>query len=317
MWITPEESHADIKKADKMEEAREMHERYGHISYDTLSTLPEFPKIKERPRCESCEKGKAKKPPARNHGIIRTTRPLERLHADLVGPIKPTTPSTQYKYLLVMTDDFSRYVATMPISTKDETTDALIEIINVLEKATIHQVSQIQADWGGEFRNKALASELKQRGITLKETVPRHSETNAIAERINRTILEMSRTAIIATNGTLPKSIWDKASAWAAYTKNRVPHKSLKGKTPIELFLEKDPVKARSNLRPFGQTVTCYDYEVRASDKLAPRSWEGQLVGYTTSFGTYQVMTPSGAFKIVKNPVPVRAKDCYGGPIDL
>ena len=258
-WITPDDSHADIKKASKIEEAKELHERYGHISYDTLRTLPEFPSNVKKgmePRCESCQKGKATKPAAKtNKEPIRTTRPLEQLHADLVGPIKPTTPSTQYKYLLVVTDDFSRYMTAMPLKTKDEITNALIDIINVLEKATIHHVSQMQADWGGEFRNKELAKELKQRGIILKETVPRHSETNTIAERANRTIFTMNRTAIMAAG--LPKSLWDKTSKWAIYTKNRMHHKSLpNSKTPIKVFLEKDPVKARTNLRPFGQKVS-------------------------------------------------------------
>ena len=55
-----------VKKISGTEEAREMHERYdGHISYDALRTLPEFPKIAENPRCEACEKGKATKPPAK------------------------------------------------------------------------------------------------------------------------------------------------------------------------------------------------------------------------------------------------------------
>jgi len=114
----------------------------------------------------------------------------------------------------------------------------------------------------------------------------------------------MSRTAIIGAN--LQKSLWDKASAWAAYTKNRIPHKSLNNRTPIELFLNKDPIEARTNLRPFGQRAICYDYEIQASDKLAARSWEGRLIGYTSTHGTYQVLTPTGASKIVKDPRPIQ-----------
>ena len=314
MWITHDNSHADIKmqittnQEWELEKAREMHERYGYISHDTLSTLHEFPKIQHKPRCEACEKGKATKPPAKNQQKegIRTQRPLERIHADLVGPIKPITPSTQYQYLLVVTDDFTGYMATTPLKTKNETTDKLVSIINALEKATNHNVLQIQADWGGEFRNKELATEVKQRGITRKETVPRHSETNAVTERANHTIITISRTAIIGA-GDLPKSLWDKASAWAAYTKNRLPHKSLQNQmTPAERLLDRDPVIARSNLRPFGQKVIYYDYDTKASEKLASRSWKGRLVGYTTTFVVSQVMSPSGTFRLAKNPVPIQ-----------
>lgn len=224
-----------------------------------------------------------------------------------MGPIKPITPGTQYQYLLVVTDDFSRYVITKPLRTKDETPDKLVETINALEKTTNNQylVSQIQADWSDEFRNKELATELRQRGITLKETVPHYSGTNAIAESMNRTIFTMNRTAIIASG--LPKSLWDTVSAWSAYTKNRVPHKSLNGTTPVEVFLKKDPVIERSNLRPFGQKVTCFDYEVQ--DKLSKRSYEGRIMGYITSFGTYQVKIPSGAYKLAKNPKPIQDEE--------
>ena len=114
----------------------------------------------------------------------------------------------------------------------------------------------------------------------------------------------MSRTAIIAAKD-IPKSVWDKASAWAAYTKNRIPHKTLQGKTLIEVLLEKDPIKARTNLRPFGQKVICFDYEIKPCDKLGTRSWEERIIGYTQTFGTYQVLTPDGAYKITKNPVQI------------
>jgi len=99
-------------------------------------------------------------------------------------------------------------MSTKPLRAKDETTKALVEIIKILEKASEYPVKMIQADWGGEFRSKDLQTELKQRGIQLKETVPRHSETNAIAERANHTIFTISRTALIAAE--IPKGYWDK-----------------------------------------------------------------------------------------------------------
>jgi len=114
------------------------------------------------------------------------------------------TLGRQNKYLMMIVEDHSRYMLTHAIPTKGHAGDALILIINKLEKAVslaherpVH-LSQIQADWGGKFRNSKLIAELNQRGITLKETVLRHSETNAIVERANRTILKMSRTGLIA-----------------------------------------------------------------------------------------------------------------------
>jgi len=111
----------------------------------------------------------------------------------------------------------------------------------------------------------------------------------------------MSRTGLIEAG--LPKGLWDKASDSAAYTKNQLPHKALGGKIPIEIILAKDPVNKRKNLRPFGQRVSCYDYEVK--ENLSARSYEGRIVGHTTTFGTYWVRTADGATKLAKNPIPI------------
>jgi len=44
-----------LGKEEARKQARDLHERYGHISYNTLRTLPEFPKEmrkeKEKIRC--------------------------------------------------------------------------------------------------------------------------------------------------------------------------------------------------------------------------------------------------------------------------
>ena len=117
-WIKPNDTAKKQKGIvgnldRRREEAREIHERYGHISYDTLQTLANFPRLERPyPRCEACKKGKATKPPAKFQGkdTIRTTRRLERLHADLVRTISPITHGKQYKYLLVTIDAYTRYM---------------------------------------------------------------------------------------------------------------------------------------------------------------------------------------------------------------
>jgi len=160
---------------------------------------------------------------------------MEWIHTNLIGPIKLSTPSKEYRYLLNIVEDHSRYIISIPLRPQRDAKDALIKVINEMKAATNLRLSQIQTNWGGEFRNQDLEIEL---GIVLKPTIPKHSKTNAIIKRANRTILTMSRTALIAAG--LPKGLWDKVSDAIAYTKNRVPHKTIRGKTPIEIFLHKE-----------------------------------------------------------------------------
>jgi len=165
IWIK-EETPARVGKISVDLQIKELHERYGHISFNTILSLPECPKSPldyRKPHCEACEREKTTKPlsPKQNQ-TIRTKKPLERIHADLIGLIKPVTPGNQYQYLLVVVDDFSRYISVKPLKKKSEVGDALIEIMNLLENRTNLRTNQVQADWGGEFRNTELAIELKQ-----------------------------------------------------------------------------------------------------------------------------------------------------------
>ena len=99
---------------------KEAHERYGHISLDTLLKLLEFKGATyTKTAYEACEKGKSTKPPAyKQPTSIRTTRILQRIHADLVGPF---TPEGQGKRnALVIMDNYSCYITVIPIRNKSE-----------------------------------------------------------------------------------------------------------------------------------------------------------------------------------------------------
>jgi len=214
LWISPDQGEVQIARATAgaQVEAQTLHEKYGHVGFDTLKTLPEYRQLQlsnlpELPMCQACQLSKTTKPAARANQGIRTSRTLERLHTDLIGPINSSTPGHQFRYLLTVTDNFSRYLMTKPLRKKNKAGQALIDIIHILQKATNNEcpITELQADWGGEFHNHELNLILKQQGIIHKETVPRHSETNAIAERANRTIMTMTRTALIAAG--LPKGL--------------------------------------------------------------------------------------------------------------
>jgi hypothetical protein len=136
LWIEIDQE-GYVGKTGSGNTAMELHKRYGHISFNLICFLPEFPKGTTIPYCEACEKGKATKPSARNHANlgIRTTRPLQQLHADLVVKIKPIMPRTQHKNLLNVTNDYSHYTANKILKLKSDAHDALIKIIDTFEAA--------------------------------------------------------------------------------------------------------------------------------------------------------------------------------------
>jgi len=135
--------------------------------------------------------------------------------------------------------------------------------------------------------------------MSLKETVAYHSQTNAIAERTNRTIVTMARTALLHAN--LPKYLWPEAIAHSTYTKNRTPHQTLDGKSPVELFLPQTNIQQqRSKFRAFGEPV--WIHLPHTIGKLTARSMEGHIVGYTASSGIYRVYTKEKQVTTTKEP---------------
>ena len=89
MWIQPDNIFeiTNLNQANLMD----LHERYGHVSFDTFLSLPEAQKIEnpEKQHCDACAEGKSVKPASRSsRQPIRTTRVLEQVHIDLMGPLK-------------------------------------------------------------------------------------------------------------------------------------------------------------------------------------------------------------------------------------
>ena len=307
LWIRPDDlgKRVTILKVNS-NKLQELHERYGHLSFPALKKLPEAkdipPEEFAKAECIPCIKGKSTKPSAKPSDLsTRTQQVLERIHYDLIGPME--TEWLGKKYVFTIIDNFSRYCIAIPIRAKSDTTETLKQAIKEIQLATGQKVEAIQADWGGEFKNGILNTWCKTKGIIQKETVAYHSEINAIIERLNRTLQDIARTAMI---GAELKGLWGDAIKWAAYTKNRIPHENLTGMTPAQVFLLKG-VPTRNNLRPFGQRVMIHIYkDQRDGGRWSPRTQEARIIGYTETHGVYQVITPTGKRLISKDPRPIR-----------
>ena len=61
-------------------------------------------------------------------------------------------------------------------------------------------------DNGGEFTSDEFENYLKKEGIKHELTIPKCPEQNGVAERFNRTLVEMVRSML--ADSELPKSFW-------------------------------------------------------------------------------------------------------------
>ena len=141
------------------------HQRLGHAShkqlekiskYDAVIGLPKFEKI-EKCICRPCQMGKQVKSKHPSVTEVQTSRPLELLHIDLIGPARVQSLGGK-KYILVVVDDV------LLLRDKAKTLEKMIHLCKKLqvEKGTV--ITRIRSDHGREFENTKLATFYNDQG---------------------------------------------------------------------------------------------------------------------------------------------------------
>ena len=100
----------------------------------------------------------------------------------------------------------------------------------------------MRSDRGGEYYGKytengqdpgAFAKFLQENGIVAQYTMPCSPDQNGVAERRNRTLMDMVRS--MRNNTKLPQYLWTETLKTAVYILNRVQTMAV-SKTPFESF---------------------------------------------------------------------------------
>ena len=117
--------------------------------------------------------------------------------------------------------------------------------------------------------------------------MPGSPAMNGVAERRNRTLMEMVRSMISHTS--LPLSLWGEALKTAAYILNRVPTKAA-NKTPYELWTGRKP--SLQHLRIWGCPAEARPYRPQEK-KLDQRTISCYFVGYAERSRGYKFYDPT------------------------
>ena len=80
---------------------------------------------------------------------------------------------------------------------------------------------------------------LKAEGIRHEKTIPKNPEQNGVAERLNRTLLESTRSML--ADSRLPQKFWAEALSTAVYLRNRSSTSTVPRMTPLEAWSGEKP----------------------------------------------------------------------------
>lgn len=147
---------------------------------------------------------------------------------------------------------------------------------------TNRRIKAFRSDNGGEYTSQEFKTFIKAKGIEHQFTAPATAESNGTAERLNRTILDKTRSMM--ASASMPKNLWAETVTTAVYILNRSPHSHLNC-TPFELWYGYRP--SLEHMRVFGcSAIKCVTTSKRSLD---PRGKECILVGYCPIQRTYKL----------------------------
>ena len=259
------------------------HQRLGHATFDAISQLRTHNLVTgmlitaqpgpglDTP-CPGCVVAKARQQPFRSRPET-SQRPLDIVHADLLNPLVKSWDGKQY--ILMIVDQFSRYLWAYPISLKSDAAA-------VIRKWHLHariqsrtELKTFRTDRGGEFLGQDLLEWWDCMGVTYDYSLPDSPQQNGLAERNNQTVMMKLRAAMIHMD--IPDSWWTLALPFVTYLRNVLPSAHLpRTSTPYLRLYGRQP--DISMVRVFG-CMCLYKVPENEQGKLRPRARWGIHVG--------------------------------------
>jgi transposase InsO family protein len=270
------------------------HQRYGHLNYASLMDMVNKGLVRgmdkidvtKNTSCKTCMISKVHVQPFPQASESRAQELLELVHTDVCGPFE-TQSIGGSRYFLTFIDDMSRRTYVYFLKGKDEVFDKFMEYKNLVERQTGKRLKCVRSDNGREYVNKKFDEYFKEMGIAQQLTVAYTPQQNGVAERANRTLVEMARCLLVQSG--LGQELWAEAIYTAVYLRNRSPTKALIGKTPMEEWTGKKP--NISHLKVFGSFAVALDKGQQRS-KFKPKGKEYRMVGYSTNSKGYRLYDP-------------------------
>ena len=229
------------KSKHGVNEAYLWHYRLGHVGDGRLQKLHKDAYLgafdyESCTTCESCIMGKLPKSPFSGIGE-RAKGILELIHFDVCGPMPVQARSDSF-YFITFIDDFSRFGWVYLMRYKSEAFEKFREFKNEVEKQSGKSIKTLRSYRGGEYLSTEFTQFLKDNGIIAQLTPPYIPQMNGVSERINRTLLDMTRSMMSFLK--LPISLWGYALETVARVLNVLPKKFVTS-TPYEIWKGKKP----------------------------------------------------------------------------
>ena len=287
----------------KLDSARKWNRRLGHLNQaDVVRSAPET--VGELDYvCNMCPLAKITKTPVPRVAATQAEEKLERGFTDVMGPFRVESLSG-FRFCIVFADQYTKFVFVDLLKAKSEPLASLKKLV-----LSVGTPKKLRQDNSKEFLSEQFKTHCLDAGILQERTIPETPKQIGLAERCNRTLLEMARCLLIDSG--VHKMMWRAAILHAARIRNLVVRQG-EAKCSAELMKGIKPKLPISNLSIFGCTVFMRKQD-RDVSKLEPKALEGKIVGYTEGDNGYLLYVPNTRRAVAFRDVIIKESEV--GPI--
>jgi transposase InsO family protein len=257
-----------------------------------------LPKIEESNHvCSDCLIGKQHRESIPKSTNWKSSKILELIHSDICGPITPASNGNR-RYILTFIDDFSRKTWAYILIEKSGALECFKKFRSMVEKESEQVICCLRTDRGGEFNSLDFRKYCEDNGIKRQLTAAYTPQQNGIAERKNRTIMDMVRSMLACRE--VPKEFWPEAVNWAIYILNRSPTTALNDITPEEAWSSTKPFV--KHFRIFGCIAYTHVPDAQRR-KLDDKSVKCIFLGVSEESKAYRLYNPISKKIIISRDV--------------
>lgn len=270
------------------------HKRLGHFHTRGMQRMLNSGAVKgmskiqfSKQTCSGCQLGKQARTKIPKESTYHASKILELVHSDVCGPFKVNSTGGA-RYFVSFIDDYSRKLWIYFMSHKSQVLAKFQHFVQLVENTTGYSIKTLRTCNGGEYTSHAFHDFCSSKGIIRELTPPHTPQRKGVAERRNRSLLDITRCLLL--DKALPGHLWGEAIKAASIILNLRSTKWHPDKTPNKLFSGKKP--SITHLRNFGSPAFAHIPKTSRT-KLDPRSEKCILLNFDDDAKTYRCYRPS------------------------
>jgi len=172
-------------------------------------------------------------------------------------------------------------------------------------------IKVLRTDRGGDYISKEFLHFCRENGIHKQFTARYTPQQNGVAERKNRTIMDMARSMLKAKH--LPNDYWAEAVHCVVYILNRCPTKAVMNKVPEEAWSGRK--QGVTHLKVFGCVAYAHIPD-QLRRKLDSKGEKCIFIGYSEESKAYRLYIPSTKKFFVSRDVQFIEEEAWDGSIE-